>query len=182
MGKHITIGGYEFTLEKPSEAAYDASIDLSRQDREKGRGVLFASCVSSPSQTELSRIFSVKPAIKRILLRELENMAGARQPFVRLEADPEKPNLVRWLIGDLAVAFKPADEAQYDAFEVGASRSLSDASHSLVQSCVKEPEGIAALFAETPALKHGIASLIVDEAGMGLEVIEKKPVPPSDPS
>lgn len=180
MGKQVIIGGYEFTLEQPSSTAYDAHIDISRRDKDKGRAVLLATCISSPAQTELSRIFSVKPAIKRKLLDQLLEMAGVGPDYVRLEADPERPNLVRYKISDLVVVFRPATEAEYDAFWDGAGRSVSDASLVIVQKCIVEPENIASLFEATPALKHGIASLIAEEAGIGLEVIEKKHEPPSD--
>ena len=182
MGKQITIGAFDFTLEKPSADTYDAHIDISRQDKDKGRTVLLATCISSPSQPEMTRIFAAKPAIKRKLIDQLLEMAGVGPNYRRLEADPERPNLVRYIIGDLVVAFRPATEAEYDAFWDAAGRSVSDASLVIVQQCVVEPPNIALLFAETPALKHGIASLIADEAGIGLEVIEKKQEPPSEAS
>lgn len=173
MGKFM-LGAFEFELVAPSEGVYDAYIDIGRKDRAKGKAVLLASGIASPSQTDLSRIFADKPAWKRTIIEKLEAMAGGHDPIEMLEADPSQPGLVRYRVGNLTVAFKPADETLFDAFEEGAARSLSDASLVLVQACVVEPENITAVFETKPAYKNAIASLIAREAGLGMELIEKK--------
>lgn len=167
-----TLGGHEFVLERPSLQSWGLYADSGDNP-----AVLFLECIKSPDSETLARIFARRPAYKHTLRNLLGQMAGADLPRVKLEPDPDKPDLLRYQIGERVVAFRSATEAEYDdTRDIMRAGRLSDGAGRIVSSCLKEPDGVtfAAWCEETPALRMIVGRLILEEAGMFEAALEKK--------
>lgn len=88
------------------------------------------------------------------------------------------PELVTYTIGTpggaTVVRFAPATEAIYDRYENDRRRDESGARTMLIKACVRSHTGseLDALFERYPAIKTGIATAILKQAGGFLDFVE----------